>query len=679
MNIVSQAIISYYQTREKKFLEPRFQRRLEERLIHNRSIEKSALRTRSSICTFETLEKLEGRADIEELKTMMGNDFYNINVMKVAGCNANAFFYGLSSKDTNIATVANLKSTISGLKQIGDESVSGYALKADANDMSGLVVVKVPRKKESETDLIHELFVGLYGINKMRRYVPNFAMVYGGFKCSRPIINPATKEVESFCDVDSPDKFQCVLYESIIPSKSFADFILECSPDDFIDFYLQACLSTDMAASKIGYTSYDAHNGNWLKRSVKFDGHDYFAIKYKDPRTKKESYVVTHFVATAIDYGYSTINHQGVDIGSNHEWLAPYIEEGPWPLYDAYKLLMFSAQTLATSKATDNRATIYEMIQKIFRFFNSSESLASAVNLQSKFYYQLPKTDVTGRYTIGDLVEHIKKAIDVSSILVDEPDYPILECGTCLTLDGAFELANPTSPIPKTFFEFYDYASAVSKSKNYSQKYKKLVDSFDYQSAREKFISKVDADFVEMIKHADSIGKIPDFKLETMKLMVRPQSEKLMAGIYANLFGAISEYEHVDLWLKVGLNVARLFKDRDLVEYIKSKRSDLGDYDESLLSAIKILSLNYRYIRAVAETQEWVKKYHSKFPWYRLVSGEIISLEDRFKKDTKDLHKDIPLPSELIEIEKPRSRIIPNKTSFKIKTKPDGTIEEIVV
>lgn len=384
--------------------------RVEEENQYNKEMETEALNNKSSICSPKLSHKLEGVVDFESLESTMGEQFTNYNAMRAVGCSVYSTFHGIPEASGNIAKLAHLKDSVRNLHKFGSESVNGYVLTGELDDASNMYVIKTPRTDDAEADLLHETFVGLFGTNKIRKELPNLALIYGGFKCSKAIINHETNEVESYC-YSSPNQVPYVIYENITPSKSFDDVIRTCTVAEFHSLYLQVLFSTYIASELIGYTHYDAHTGNWLVRKVKVSGvsdgnKSKFCIPYTDPITKHVSYIVADSVATAIDFGMTSITYKGRNIGCSSIGLEEYgITSDPWPLHDAYKLLMFSALALIQSKT--NERLVVEL-KKIFRFFNKTERLEDAVNLQRKSYYSLPKTNKTSDYGIIDLINHIK-------------------------------------------------------------------------------------------------------------------------------------------------------------------------------------------------------------------------------------------------------------------------------
>jgi hypothetical protein len=681
MNFTTKDIDQYRdQTRKDIYNNAPYILQAEEEIERNRDIEIRALGTKSSICSPKLSGKIAGNMDFGKLESEMGEQFMNYDAMRAIGCSVYATFHGIPESSGDIAKLAHLKDSIRNLHKFGSESVNGYALTGEIDDAKDMFVIKTPRTKEAEEDLLHETFVGLFGINKMRKEgIPNMAMIFGGLKCSKVVINQETNEVESYC-APSPNVIPYVIYENISPSKSFDAVIRTCTISEFHSLYMQVLLATYIGSVLIGYTHYDAHTGNWLVRKINVSGitdvrgaGGKFCIPYKDPITKKVLYVVADSVATAIDFGMTSINYKGTDIGSSMVELEEYgITSGPWPLHDAYKLLMFSALALITSKINDK---VLNEIRKIFRFFNGKETLEDAVKLQRKSYYSLPKTDKTAKFSILDLIIHIRENCNVSDILLDNPSplYPILECTTCSTFVGTMKNGYIKNPHPKDFFEFYDFAShygSISK-----ETYDNMVMEFDYDSAFKNFQNKVEDDISTMNKLILAKQQIRLPTPLNARQLANPNVEKVLRGAYTNLIGAISRYEDINLWLKVGMSVVILFQDDIGAEYINGKRDELKSSENKIKARIAELREIYGKIKPIIEASEW-DIYNAKYPWYAS-SGEIIYLRDRFEESSRDLFAENRLPSTLVRTVK--QGVLPQRRQVELHKNSSGEPVKVVV
>lgn len=688
--------------------------------IENKKIEVRAISTKSSMCATGNV----GDFDMKKLSEMKDGQFFNPQLMKAVACVTMGIFYGLQQNHGDIATIAHFKdSVMRDMHRFGSPSVSGYALTGRIDGVPGMYVLKSPRDPEASTDLTHELFVGLNGINSLRKVVLNFAMIYGGFRCPAPVVDSEGNVVD-FCGVtgkgistkrnkltverggeyrvpkQQDQQVPMVVYESITPSDSFERYIQSCTVQQFHEFFLQMLYSTQMAAELIGYTHYDAHNQNWLARKVEIPKFSKgFALQYQDYRTDTTKYVnvKSKVIATAIDFGMSMIKYEDRYIGVASTNLAKYgVSMTPWPLHDAYKLLMFSAETLRKSIKTlaaksskhprlaEMQAVLDEM-QNIFTFFNQEEDIVDAAKNQLKYYYGLPKTQDNEGLNIYNLLDHIERHCEVKGVLTAEPMLPILSCGdSCLTYTGAI---NTTLTTPKSFFEFYDTAYHLNKAD--TKQYEALVRTFDYTANKAEFLAKVERDWnllESKLAEARPISLPEQTNVNTLK---DKKTMDRLEAYYQSVFGMVSLYEDIILWLKVGGSVAELYRDEELLEQMDkyyrqllSRRDDIGQVVEANYH-------NYKIIKSVVINGLWTsdKLNDHYYPWYITVSGEIYWLKERWSENTfgKDF-KSAELPP--VAIEQSRSSrardtlsnsILPTNRSVRLQRDSDGNPRSIVM
>jgi hypothetical protein len=617
-------------------------------------IEIEAIGISSSICSRKEAKAIAGKIDHSKMKSIMGDQFYNYDVMKAVGCDVYSTFYGITESTGNISKLAHLKSSVLNLHKFGSESVSGNALIGDLDNAKNYYVLKTPRTEIASADLTHELFAGLFAMNKMRKAVPNFAMVYGGFKCSSPVIDK-DNNVTSFCASKyGADSVPYVIYETIDNSMSLSKYCKNCSQDEFVSAYLQVLFSTWIASDLVGYTHYDSHNENWLARKINIKGitdvkgyNGKFCIPYANYVTGEVYYVTSSIVATAIDYGLANVKYKGKNIGPPVVDVDAYgIADGSWPLHDAYKLLMFSAY----DALADNNMKLVPVMQKIFSFFNKSEDILTAAERQRKYFFILPKVSETRKYKITDLIDHIAKNYNVRNILSKIPHYPILECSKCMTFMGSIKGSYIGIPKPKNFFEFYDVASHLAESSR--KDYDDLVNNFNYLTASAEFKERINKSLRALDKYLNEVEEYNVYQLpediEKNDLLSKDMYQKLY-NTHNSLVSVISIYEDLDLWLKIGQSVAILYSDKQILRFIKDTRDNISNNDKKILLVISEMSRNYRkYIRPLIKSNVW-QAYVDRYPWYNS-AGEILLFEKRFQRDMRDLFVEDRLPSALIKL-----------------------------
>lgn len=275
---------------------------------------------------------------------------YQRAVQEEIGCLVDAVVYnpGEYSRDEKerISTLRRLsmqtRGWIKSIKQIGKESVEGYALLSGITPSEDLFVVKVGRNP-LEKGLIHEAAVGFYAINGLRKYIPNFMYTYSAFFCSPPYIKD--KKPVTWCTgVSDPTTY--VVFENIRGGVTFSSFAQKCSPKEFVTCYLQVVNALNVAYKYRDYTHYDLHSDNVLIRPITSNE---VAIPYYgsgDFRAPPSQFIVSNNISSIIDYGFSHFKYEGINFGN---WGFPGTHINPekaFPINDAYKLLCFLGRDL---------------------------------------------------------------------------------------------------------------------------------------------------------------------------------------------------------------------------------------------------------------------------------------------------------------------------------------------
>jgi len=252
------------------------------------------------------------------------------------------------------------------VKQIGAESVEGYALKTSLTPDTNLFVMKAPRNPKDDS-LVHEALVGLYALNKIRHILPNFMYVYGYTTCSPPALE--NKEVLTWCSSSSP-AVSYLITENIRDAVTISDFVSDNNIDgwDLLSVMYQVFNALNVAFKMYGYTHYDLHYGNIMVRKYSRT----IAIPFFDSNGDISGYIPTIYVPYIIDYGYSTINIGGVGFGKQGlEWA--HIDSKPFPMYDVYKILCFLGESILRSYTpqSQHHPDKFRILDKMFEFFGN--------------------------------------------------------------------------------------------------------------------------------------------------------------------------------------------------------------------------------------------------------------------------------------------------------------------
>lgn len=565
----------------------------------------------TNVCDVPMLSSL--RDHISGLQAVQLKDFtvkqlQNPSAMKAAMCTADSIFY-TSPYDVGSLYLNNrIRMYIHDLRQVGSESVEGYALLANFENAKDMFVIKVSRSP-SDDSLLHELVVGLYGTNKLRQYIPNFAYVYGGFKCSPPLIDPETKKVVTWCLHDA-NPVNYVLYENIAPAVTMAKYIQTCTGTDFVNVYLQLLYALRLALKVSDYTHYDLHYENVLLRDPSpGETHKTFQIPYETERGVE--YLRTQIIPTIIDYGFShiktvdTLDSTGKVLNPGQHYgksgLVPFsiFAYRSWIMHDLYKFLMFCMM----GAAQHNNTSLMVEATKIFRFFNSSEDPIVAINAQSPTLFAFPLTDDTNKLSVNDLAAHIRVVCDCSFISSNRTNDPVLDCErVCLTSNEILNQIgmNPNGPIgiPNNIIEFYDIAVRLQNEGRETEK-ERIARAFPYQQAMRTHINKMHELVRDLIELRRKL-KLVDVTQMTVDQVLQYNTMMIVRSMYVSVGGIVDKTIELRFYNEIGVAVARSYEDENAVRIMNDIMAQFNrDVRPSLEDAKRVLGRNHEYLNRI--------------------------------------------------------------------------------
>lgn len=478
--------------------------------------------------------------DAQALTAEIKDNFYNAEVMKAAACIASSLI--IDQGPYALAGNERVREFISGLRQIGSESVFGYALSADLGDKTpekepakGAFVVKAPRNPIRADELVHEVFIGTYGTNQLRSLnVPHFAWIYGMFNCSPPFIDSSDegkKKVVAWCNSTTKNAVVYAIYENLAPAKSFGDMAQTATPEAFMKRYLSLLLGLRAGVKLLGYTHYDLHSGNALDVE-RFNGRFYIPMETLNGIEYVES---DGTIPTIIDEGNAHIQMRGTDGRLQH---FGFVSEGAenltmfgiyrdraHPMHDAYKLLCFCLYDMlspAEGKSGASNPDTYMALAPLLRFFNNSEDINALLVAQRQLFFSLPYTAQTSKLALDDWIDYCRKFC-VSLGFADpiKPQLPpgavVLQCsGDCLNFTQELTQVagirlNEALPTPSTFLEFYDAYGTIASQQlaAYEQQNKAQVEVLRNTGTdlARQFKAKFEAAYNFELKRLDNLSK----------------------------------------------------------------------------------------------------------------------------------------------------------------------------
>lgn len=276
------------------------------------AIKKQCQSSGDSAAYLTILEGLDKRGIIDKLRHNFGDAAF----MEAVKC---IMDFIIDDADDDKSTRRKIHEYIGDLVRFGTESVNGYAIKAKfaktignnsdhaTQSFDSFVVMKCPRNPFKSSEMIHEVMVGLLGLNSVREVCPNFSYLYDAFS-SGPSLFDQKKNNIGWAN-QSKYRVSYALYENIENAKPISS-VENCN--ELIQYYLQAILALKVANDICDFTHYDAHDENVLIREYKFHESGEirpFYLKY--PHKGRDIYVKSPGrIATFIDFGMSHIRSE---------------------------------------------------------------------------------------------------------------------------------------------------------------------------------------------------------------------------------------------------------------------------------------------------------------------------------------------------------------------------------
>ena len=371
-------------------------------------------------CNLPTLNSIRehvGSFNASELANLTRTQLQNPQALHAAMCVADSVVYSSSYDKGSTFLNDRLRNYLTNLQRIGQND-HNILLLADFAQAKDMFLIKV-NTDANRDDLMHELIVGLYGTNLLRRLVPNFAYIYAGFKCSPPLFDG--NKVITWCLPSNGSKVNYLLYENIYPAAPLTTFIQKCSGSQWLNLYLQVLYSLRTALATVDFTHYDLNPNNVLLRNLSSISGP-FQIPY--PTENGQEYLTSDFVATLMNFECSHITYNKASYGKNGLLEFSIYPYRSWIMHDCYKLLMFSIKLAMDSQNTE----VLIEANKVFKFFNSIEESTDAAKKQFNTLYSLPRTESTIKLNIDDFLRYIRRVCNCSFLSSQRTSLAVLDC-----------------------------------------------------------------------------------------------------------------------------------------------------------------------------------------------------------------------------------------------------------
>ncbi len=455
--------------------------------------------------------------------------------------------------------------------------------------------------------LTHEAFVGLFGLNPLRKKgIPNFAYVYGGFESCPPIINPETKKILPW---GSPDIPSDMIFYTIFENTNFTETLNESCKNDTYDvilsYFLQVVLALKAAHDYCKYTHYNLHTRNVVLRRTGLIPSP-IEIEYQlDDSKSSKVYIKSPKGAIATiqefstNYIYINVDGKPQGFGYNNYDNIPFDDKGiyndkSFVIGDVYKLLLhILAYTYMENKVA------YSHLKAMFTFF-SLEPLEEVFKHQKDTYFHLPYDEKTATLKIEDFIALILKKYENSGIISkisSKSIAPLRTSGNCFEKDEEFlKVAKNYEMycIPRTTIQLYDfikyYAGLHSDTKD--PKYIELIN---------KTAEMFEKEFTDTINETEqarleSISAVLNsrFILQEIPYNVNILSKESFRELYMGFISKCILY--INTWerLKTGIKVLEFIeKGGSMFKQLYSNYTDLYNKNKTFYEAIRFNLLRF--------------------------------------------------------------------------------------
>lgn len=372
-----------------------------------------------------------------DLNNAMSKKFYNYETMEAIRSAINVIIDTKLLDDDQTIREKIHKFFKNSLK-FGANSANGVAMKSSIYTKTnidfkgfGVVVLKVPKNPAGSSEMIHEIIVGLLGLNKLRKKCPNFSYVFDSFSCGEPIVGKDKKIIE-MC-IDGAQDVSYAIYENVREPSAFREINNE---SDLILCYLQVLYALKIANKDCGFTHYDLHFENVL--TTPFSKSEFYIPYVLDDKTV---YLKTNGkIAMMIDYGMSVISVPEDDsdntLGVNSVGILDYdgffekhnmYSDKPNYMNDPYKLICFM---LSDAYKHDNK-TMLPILQQIVGYFYGVDSITDEdvqiiLEYQGNDNYNIhPNVIAENNWDMDDLINHCVKIANTfidNVVLHEQPE-----------------------------------------------------------------------------------------------------------------------------------------------------------------------------------------------------------------------------------------------------------------
>jgi hypothetical protein len=177
--------------------------------------------------------------------------------------------------------------------------------------------------------ILYEHYIGTR-MNALRRFVPNFALTFGGFRCEvnlfdrqdakAQMIRPRPKMIHEFCSPpnlkplkDKRKKKEFIISEKIEPASSLGSYVQTHSVTKSLFALIQVLCAVQVAQNELDFTHYDLHAENVIRQNMpsEWGSHPVFMYNLNSTSRFDPDLVIpvpAEAIWTVIDFGRSHVN-----------------------------------------------------------------------------------------------------------------------------------------------------------------------------------------------------------------------------------------------------------------------------------------------------------------------------------------------------------------------------------
>lgn len=272
--------------------------------------------------------------------------------------------------------------------RIGDASVTGIVTPQKVRSKDNLSFVIKMNSKDPSPSFVYESSVGIR-LTQLRKWIPNFVMVYGGFQCD------SSTDYSTLCIQDATKMTRSIQYIIMekLEGQTF-DAWIQRTPKypgvdlDILAMMAQLCLALAFAQSKNRYVHNDFHSGNSM---IVPNAQPYY---YEYSIDGKKYVIKAPATPVIIDYEYSHV-----------EGLRPHFQRSEKfnNTADCFTLFMHSLCSFVTK-----RSDIMQISRPLREFFRTVNNVYS--NIFTQNILDIAQNAIDNRWGWGQTVEAFDKA-----------------------------------------------------------------------------------------------------------------------------------------------------------------------------------------------------------------------------------------------------------------------------